>query len=243
MTQTADPATTGSTADQLAALQRRVEQLEAQQQIQALQHAYGYYLDKCHYREVAQLFSDQGEVYFCGGLYKGRAGIDRLYIGRFGNRFVAGHNGPVFGFLLDHPQLQGVITVAEDGQSARGRFRSVMQAGLHESAKETFPGKTSYEQWWEGGIYENEYVKEDGVWKFRRLQYRPIWHGDYDKGWAHTDPMTGVIPTVTYPEDPQGPDELTGDFQLFPETDTIPFHYPHPVTGEPWDPETGRALR
>jgi SnoaL-like domain len=243
MKQIADPATGTDLAAQLSALEHRLARLEAQQEIRTLQHKYGYYLDKCHYREVTQLFSDDGEVYFCGGLYKGRAGIERLYIGRFGTRFADGHNGPVFGFLLDHPQMQDVVTVADDGRTARGRFRSVMQAGLHYSAKGSFPGTTSYEQWWEGGVYENEYVKEDGVWRFLRLQYRPFWHGDYDQGWAKTDPLSAVIPTTTFPADPLGPDELTGDFHLFPHTDTVPFHYPHPVTGEAWDPDAGRALR
>ena len=32
-----------------------------------------------------------------------------------------------------------------------------------------------------------------------------------------------------------GPDELVADpAQLWPATAIVPFHYPHPVTGEPW---------
>jgi hypothetical protein len=227
----------------VAALAHRVAVLEAQQDIRRLHHAYGYYLDKCHYSEVAALFSDDGEVYFCGGLYKGRAGIDRLYIQRFGERFVNGHDGPVYGFLLDHPQFQDIVTVSDDLTTARARFRCVMQAGLHETAKETFPGKVSFDQWWEGGLYENRYVREDGVWKIQRLEYRPFWHGEFEKGWARTSPMTGVIPTAAYPEDPLGPDEIVGDFELFPSTDTVPFHYPNPVTGKEWDPRSGASLR
>ncbi|MGP3963110.1 nuclear transport factor 2 family protein [Nonomuraea sp. 3N208] len=227
----------------LPALERRIAVLEARQEIRDLQHKYGYYLDKCHYREVAALFSDDGEAYFCGGLYKGRAGIDRLFIERFGGKYgTVAHNGPVHGFLLDHPQFQDVVSVAPDLRTARGRFRCFMQAGLHESARGTFPGKVSYEQWWEGGIYENTYVREDEVWKFLRLEYRPIWHGDFDKGWARTQPMTWIIPTRTFPEDPLGPDQIVGDFDLFPAADTVPFHYPHPVTGQEWDPAAGKAL-
>jgi hypothetical protein len=40
----------------------------------------------------------------------------------------------------------------------------------------------------------------------------------------------------TYPEDPIGPDELITDPKpvLWPDTDVVPFHYPHPVTGRWW---------
>jgi hypothetical protein len=79
--------------------------------------------------------------------------VKRLYIGRFASSFVAGRNGPVHGFLLDHPQMQGIIDVNSDGTRAKGRFRSMMSAGTHESIKETHP--RGMVQWWEGGIYEN----------------------------------------------------------------------------------------
>jgi hypothetical protein len=37
----------------------------------------------------------------------------------------------------------------------------------------------------------------------------------------------------TYPEDPLGLNELSKEKQvLWPDTDSRPFHYPHPVTGE-----------
>jgi hypothetical protein len=29
-------------------------------------------------------------------------------------------------------------------------------------------------------------------------------------------------------------DMLLPDFAFFPATDVLPFHYPHPVTGQPW---------
>lgn len=216
----------------LADLAHRVTVLEAQQAVRNLQHTYGYYLDKCLYQEVVDLFAEDGDVYFCGGLFKGKAGAHRLYVERFRKRFTGDVNGPVFGFLLDHPQQQDVITVAEDGLSAKGRFRCVMQAGVHEQAKDTYPGKTAMEQWFEGGLYENEYVNDNGVWKIKRLNYRAFWHGDYEKGWAHTSPMD-FRPRETFPQDPVGPDEIVDEgFDFFPNTEVFPFHFPHPVTGK-----------
>ena len=39
--------------------------------------------------------------------------------------------------------------------------------------------------------------------------------------------------TDTYPANPTGPDELEKPTPpLWPDTDVLPFHYPHPVTGK-----------
>jgi hypothetical protein len=38
-----------------------------------MQYAYGYYLDKCYYDEVMDLFDSDSEVIFIGRAYKGRA--------------------------------------------------------------------------------------------------------------------------------------------------------------------------
>ena len=52
-------------------------------------------------------------------------------------------------------------------------------------------------------------------------------------GWAHTKLNYFPFFSETYPKDPLGPDELCTEKQvLWPDTDLLPFHYSHPVTGE-----------
>ena len=75
--------------DMLAKLEKRIEALEhdlgVQQDIndvRKLQYAYGYFIDKSQYNEVADLFAKNGEVWFLGGIYKGIEGVKRLYIER-----------------------------------------------------------------------------------------------------------------------------------------------------------------
>ena len=174
---------------------------------------------------------------FLGGRYKTKEGVLRLYTGRFGKSFVGGRNGPVHGFLLDHPQMQGIIDVdynTSDGRPrAHARFRSLMQAGVHISQAARHP--RGFTQWFEGGVYENEYIKEaDGQWRILHLRYFPFWHGDVEHGWGYKVAGFVPFPTRTYPEDPQGPDEVFAEDQrmLWPDCRVIPFHYPHPVTGE-----------
>ncbi|MGZ8311468.1 MAG: nuclear transport factor 2 family protein [Allosphingosinicella sp.] len=204
--------------------------------IRKLQYTYGYLIDKSQYNEVVDLFADDGEVWFLGGIYKGKAGVRRLYIERFQTQFTDGHNGPRYGWLLDHPQLQMVIDVAPDRSSAKVRGRSMMQAGLHETAQ------GAQRAWWEGGIYENEYVREDGVWKIGALRYYPFWHGTFQDGWAKTPIDFIPMAKTLYPADPLGPDALIDPQpRLWPATDIVPFHYPHPVTGQPIEIDNSRA--
>jgi hypothetical protein len=209
----------------IADLEHRLGIVEDTLAIRNLQHAYGYYLDKCLYDEVVDLFADDGQVIFIGGVYKGKQAVARLYTGRFRKRFTTG-NGPAHGRLLDHPQLQDIIHVSPDRRTGYARFRTLMQAGTHESAGQP-------RQWWEGGLYENTYTAQDGVWRIKVLFYRPFWHADFRTGWAHTPPDYVPNSSVIYPEDPDGPDELLTDPpRLWPDTTTFPFHYRHPVTGQ-----------
>jgi len=222
--------------DRVAALEQRIAELSQEigtlqdaHEVRCLQHKYGYYIDKCLYDEAVALFADDCEMHFLGGIFRGKASVRRLYCGRFRDTFVGGKNGPVFGFLLDHPMMQDIVDVAPDRKTAKARFRCMMMAGRHESAE----GQTY--QWWEGAIYENQYAKVDGIWRIKVLNYHPIWHADFETGWAHTRP--NYVPFHTeediYPKNPWGPDELEDPPPtLWPDTDVFPFHYPHPITGE-----------
>lgn len=82
----------GSVIDALA---HRLGVAEDTLAIQALHNTYGYYLDKCLYLQVVDLFEDDGEVRFHGAVFKGKAGVKRLFVDRFGGRFVGGKNGPI----------------------------------------------------------------------------------------------------------------------------------------------------
>lgn len=224
-------------ADRIAKLEDQLGRLQDESQIRKLQYTYGYFIDKSQYNEVVDLFAEDGEVWFLGGIYKGKAGVRRLYIEHFQAQFTQGHNGPRYGWLLDHPQLQMIIDVAPDRRTAQVRGRSTMQAGLHETAK----GNPM--SWWEGGIYENDYARgDDGIWRIKALRYYPFWHGTFEDGWAKTPIDFIPMATTLYPENPLGPDALIDPQpRLWPATDTVPFHFPHPVTGKAIALDNSRA--
>ncbi|KAK4182246.1 putative carotenoid oxygenase protein [Podospora australis] len=226
---------------QVQTLQKELSRVSDEAEVRKIHFKYGYYLDKCLYNEVVDMFSDHPDAYveFLGGRYRGKAGIRRLYQGRFQQQFVKGRNGPVHGWLLDHIMMQEIIDVDSTGTHAWCRMRALMQAGTHQSIEEDYPG--GHRQWWEGGIYENEYIKEDGIWKLFRYRYFPFWHAEFERGWSHTKKNYIPWPTTTYPENELGPDELLEQKVLWPDTRVIPFHYPHPVTGKATLPDDLRA--
>jgi len=213
----------------IAALRHQVGVLEDKAAIRELHWTYGYLIDYCQYKDVVQLFAEDGEVLFLSGIYKGHAGVRRLYVEWFGNFFLKGEEGPVDGFLLDHYQMQDVITVADDRKTARGRFRANMAGCVHESRDYKPEGMP--EQFMEGGIYENSYVRENGIWKIKRLDYIVQWQAEYELGWGRTTAHLRPFED-TYPDNPIGPDELVEVKRpAWPARAPVPFHYAHPVTG------------
>jgi len=217
----------GALKAEIEALSARVGRLEDEAAIRRLHHAYGYYIDVCMYDEVVDLFADDGEVIFLSGVYRGKAGAARLYKTWFQNFFTGGRPGPVDGFLLDHFQMQDIISVADDRGTAKGRFRALLAGGSHESrtdAPEALPA-----QFWEAGVYENDYVREAGIWKIRRLDYRVQWQADYEAGWARQEAHLRPA-SITFPENPLGPDELLSETRpMWPQRAHVEFHYAHPV--------------
>lgn len=212
---------------QNAELSHRLGRLEDIADIRRLQFAYGYYIDYCHYEDVIGLFAEDAEVVFLSGVYKGHTGIRRLYIDWILTLFNQGREGADDGLLFDHIQMQDLITVADDRKTAKGRFRGVMLGGSHDIREYRPPGVP--QQFMESGIYENDYVREDGVWKIKRLDYILQWQADYETGWAHTDAHLRPA-QVLYPQDPHGPDALLEEKrETWPYRQDTPVHYAHPV--------------
>lgn len=207
----ADAITREAVAAKLAELADRVERIEDIEQIERLQGIYGYYLARYEMDDLAGIFSDDGTIEIAlRGVYAGRASVRRnldLY-------------PPVD--LHNHMQYQPVITLAEDGESARMRSRALSIMG-------------SYDQYsmWMGGIYENEYVEEGGIWKLRKDQVFNTYFVNYAEGWKNNQPRPP--PGISADNPPDSPP--TTNFEMYPEAFLPPYHYPNPVTGNAvnWD--------
>jgi len=193
---------------QVAALQAQAQAAQDYVAISNLQAAYGYYGDKCQWDQVADLFSKDGTL---------EIGLRGVWVGQDRVRAYL-HTLPdlKYGVLFNHMQLQPMITIAPDGKTAQGRWRAFEQFGmLHRAAQ------------WGGGVYENEYVKEEGVWKIHKLHYYMTYYVDYYKGWDQGG-LPAPPPIKGFPPD----QPTTVDYKLYPDVFVPPFHYKNPVTGK-----------
>ena len=213
--------------DKVAELTHELGTLKDIQAVRTLHFKYGYYMDKCLFSEIVDLFAEDCEIYFLGGLFRGKAGARRLYGG------ATGLNGPARGMLFEHLILQDIVDITPDRMTALGRFRTFMQGGIHESKTDAPPAIPA--QFWEAGVYENTFAKEDGVWKIKIFNYNISWQARYENGWAHSGGKTLMVSPYdkTFPDDPRGPDEIISKQpRIWPENYIVPFHYPNPVTGK-----------
>lgn len=194
---------------ELDALESEIQSLEDSKAVKRLQRAYGYYVDKKLADEVAALFAADATVEIGGlGVYVGRDRIAEFY------DWVM--DGPLEdGELFNHMILQGVVHVDADGRTAQGRWRALIQTGTDGEAAV-----------WTEGPYENEYVKENGVWRFSKVHWYQTLSADYAPGW-HLDAMPLAEPSAEFPPD-RPPTE---DYRSFPGVYLTPFHYDNPVTG------------
>jgi hypothetical protein len=196
---------------QAAVLTQDVQRLRDQYEIEQLQRIYGFYIDKGMWSQAADLFANAGTVEIAGrGAYVGKQRVlDYLR--------AIGPEGPAEGRLFDNMQLQPIVHVAPDGKSAKGRWRLFAQLAQHKQFAE-----------WGAGVYENEYVKEDGVWKIGRLLMYPTMYTPYEAGWHQKAQAYSRF-------EPQLPPDLPSSVPLtsYERVFVPPFHYQNPVTGKP----------
>jgi SnoaL-like domain len=204
-----------ATQQKLAALEADVATLKQQAgraqdyiDIANLQSIYGYYVDKSRWDDAADLFAGNATLEIAGrGLFVGQARI-REYLHQLGEL--------EYGRLFNHMQLQPVIHVAQDGNSAQARWRAFMQVGhLGKEAR------------WGEGTYENEYVKEGGQWKIRKLHSYITFYVEFDKGWNK-----GAVALPKHLEGLEPDSEATVKYGAFPDVFVPPYHYKNPVTGK-----------
>jgi hypothetical protein len=161
--------------------------------------------------EIIDMFSDNTESIETGGtgVYLGKEGVRK--------HFSPGEVPPEW--LHITMQLSGIVNVDPGGKTAKGRWYGCIL--------QSFTVAKVLRALFSIGIYENEYVKEDGKWKFKKLQFYRIFITPYEDGWVKTPelrpdlerglPLADLPPTLDKP---------------YPSGYNLPFHYKHPVTGK-----------
>ena len=203
------------------ALLSRIEKLEAEvralrdkDEITRIQYIYGYYIDNRMWDEMIALFTDNEPTFEIGrrGHYVGKDSIRRFLFDSMGEK----RWGLEKNEIANHFQLQPVITLGEDGKSAKCRARSFIQMSH-------LPHMDRLR--WAEGIYENTFVKEADGWKLKSLWWAATFYAfiqTMGEFWFDSVPHDDGHPA----EQPSRPiDEKLG-------RTWVRFHYPHPFTGE-----------
>ncbi len=139
-------------ADDLAALAARVAVLEAREEIRALIMAYGQAHDHRDYRTFASLFASNGEWIGGLGTAKGPDAIFKLMDEKIG------HNPLPDGSGTFHVMTNDQIKIDGDHASSTTKWLYLTR-GDDNSPKPTYLGH-----------YNDEFVRENGHWKFLRRQ-------------------------------------------------------------------------
>jgi hypothetical protein len=202
---------------QLTALELQVSRVEDFSQVENLQQIYGYYLATLEWDALSELFTRDGTIEIAlRGVYVGKPAVRR-------NLNLYGQQGLDQGSLHNHMQFQPVIHIAEDGKTAKLRSRAFSMLGE--------AGKFGN---WMGGVYENEFAKENGVWKLKKDQVMNNYFAPYETGWKELDPRPA--PGITASNPPDRPPSF--HFDMYPKNFLPPYHYNNPVTGKPATAET-----
>src|SRR5580704_201151 len=163
----------------VARLSLEVQRAEDIRTVKKLEISYAQYLQFGLWSQTASLFTENAEAIYGGDDLKGRAAIGNYFLTRWGNGREGLPAGGLHTVLDDCP----VVNLSADGQTAKGRWHEFSMTGQ-------FGGSAH----WEQGIAENDYVKENGIWKISRVNYYLETAGPYETGWVSAAPDVKLLP-------------------------------------------------
>jgi hypothetical protein len=202
---------------QVKAQEKELTILKDIEAIKKLQKAYGYYVEHMMYQEIVDCFSDSPEVRldWLEGQWAGKEGVK--------NYFAFMKKTPL-NFQHQVMQIAGVVDVDPDGKTASGRWYAF--------GAMFFPQPEGMKRAFVTGIYENRYIKENGVWKMLAIKWVIPYAVTPTGEWRMPEDVNRPYlagqwkgPSPDIPLDREDLRYLTGYI--------FPFHYNHPVTGKP----------
>jgi SnoaL-like domain len=167
-------------------LAQNVERAESVRAVKRLQETYAQYSQFGLWTDMAALFAENAQFSYGKDNEQGRQAIQNYFLTTFGE----GTDGLKPGGLHTQMVLRPLINVSADGQSAKGRWWEFSMTGQ-------LGGKAE----WAAGIFENEYVRERGVWKISRMRYNPMFAGPYATGWRNVDEDQKIVPYHFTPDE------------------------------------------
>ncbi|KAK7190958.1 hypothetical protein DPSP01_009162 [Paraphaeosphaeria sporulosa] len=167
-------------------LAREVSRVESIREIKDVQRSFAHLAQFGRFHDAATLFTTDATFIWGNASVTGRSAIEN---------FLNAHTGEMNGrkssslntLVIENP----VVSLSVNGQSAKARWN-----GLR------FAGDSKGGSWIEGGIYENQYVREDTGWRIASLHYYALYEGTYEDGWKNVGGRG--IPVIPYHFTPEG---------------------------------------
>lgn len=184
-----------SSIDDLA---RRIERLEAAQEIQNVMGRYQYLHSAYMNAEMVDLFADRDDLaieFPTGGFY-GRDAARRLFGTFFDKELVPRDRG---GELVEHLLTTPVIEVAGDAQTAK----AVWNSPGHEVHQFFWVEGEPHIEFWYWCKYQVDFIKTDEGWKIWHLNVYQTWASEVNSSLVSSDaPPEPPVP----PSGPSAPD-------------------------------------
>jgi hypothetical protein len=160
------PAPAAEPAAQLARVQTALEREEGVRAVKRLQNALSQYLEEGRWSELGALFAAEAAGRFGDDAAAGRPAIVRHFM-KDADRAT---EGLAQGQLNEHWILQPIVNLGADGRTAKGTWHEVAMTG-----------RTGGSAVWSGGIWENDYALQGGVWRITAVRFFPQYKGGYDE--------------------------------------------------------------
>jgi hypothetical protein len=189
---------------ELDSFARDVDRTESVRAVKTLQSTYAQYAQYGLWNEVGALFARDGSFVFDGMINAAQTAKGPASIAGFlRTRYGGGHEGTTADglstMMIDAP----VVNLSPDGNGAKVRWQALIFHGHGGQARI------------EGGVFENDYAREKGVWKISTARYFPQFDGPYEEGWTNWG--GGDLPVV-----PKHFDTETAGIPIPPATGVAP---------------------
>lgn len=147
----------------LATLEAKIQNLDDREAIRTLRYRYHECINEWNVEDIPDLFTDDGDLDFDYlGKAHGRAELTKFFNGidkilSFVKQFIHNH--------------------AIDVEGDQGKGSSYLEA------KSISKG----EAYFVAARYDDEYVKQNGQWKFKKMRLTPYFTVPFNEGWAQED--------------------------------------------------------
>ncbi|KAK4174793.1 hypothetical protein QBC36DRAFT_302519 [Triangularia setosa] len=163
---------------------RRIEDLNDEDEVRNLQHAWGYYVDRRLWGEVGDLFGshDWGAMRIDGvGLFEGPQAI------REGLERWMGPEGLTQGVLNEHLIFDTVVKIRGEVDAGVPNAEKMADARAIEIGLigDQEKGTAS----WRFSFFQNSFVKRNGIWQFLNVTIAPLVVANYSDGWGNGEVM------------------------------------------------------